>query len=118
MIIVLKPWQRALCPGRLCAFVIPGSALYSSLLPQEVQILAEEQIFFRAGTKTKIPHLLTPGRGCVLRKSPPLELPLGGNKGTGGSGLRPKDLLGGCFLVMVVSVGHQYGAPCESHFLT
>lgn len=73
MIIVLKPWQRALCPGRLCAFVIP-SALYSSLLPGEVQILAEEPIFLMVETKTKIPHLLTPrhegGGVCKGRAHP------------------------------------------------
>lgn len=50
MIIVLKPWQCALCPGRLCAFVILSPVLCSSLLPGDVQILAEGQIFFMVET--------------------------------------------------------------------
>lgn len=72
MIIVLKPWQCALCPGRLCAFVILSPVLCSSLLPGDVQILAEGQIFFMVATNPQIPpspHTQTQGRRCTKEKS-------------------------------------------------
>lgn len=82
MIIVLKPWQCALCPGRLCAFVIPGPVLCSSLLPGDVQILAKEQIFFMVETNAQIPpspHTQTQGRSCT-KKKPTLGAGTGENK--------------------------------------
>lgn len=69
MIIVLKPWQRALCPGRLCAFVIPSSlsslsaALRTSLLIREVQILRRGKFSSWQKQKLKFPTTSCPDTG-------------------------------------------------------
>lgn len=66
MIIVLKPWQRAVCPG---AFVIPSAAL-NLLIPGEVAVLAEMQLFFMVKTKPQNPPSLHPDtRAEVCAKS-------------------------------------------------
>lgn len=91
MIIVLKPWQCALCPGRLGAFVIPSAALNFSLLPGEVAMLAEKQLFFMV--KTKPPNFPSPHPDTGEEVCAKAELTLGaaGDKSHSGLDLYPKD---------------------------
>lgn len=75
MIIVLKPWQRALCPGRLGAFVIPSAALNFSLLPGGSCGAGREAAFLHGENKTQ--KFLSPPRDTREEVHAKEELTLG-----------------------------------------